>query len=99
MIVAAEDYLPFDFLLGGAEDDPKEVVVGIDRVVHETEKAWLVQARNSRVGYWLPKSQCCLHEDRGYVAVPLWLWEQRSPVRIKSRAEYSREQYRRFNEE
>jgi hypothetical protein len=44
-------------------------------LVHETEKAWLVDIEGRE--HWMPKSQCKLSDDWEQIEVPRWLWLQK----------------------
>jgi hypothetical protein len=54
-------------------------------IIHETEKAWLVETGdldqdNNPLRVWLPKSQCEESEDGGAMLVPRWLAEEKGIV-------------------
>ena len=49
------------------DDEPEYYIVG--KVIHETDKAWLVRTDSQEI--WLPKSQCQRDEDE--FIVPHWL--------------------------
>jgi hypothetical protein len=56
-------------------DDNEDEMEVAGTIVHETEKAWLINTEE--VGdIWLPKSRCVDNED-GTFSVPFWLARQK----------------------
>jgi hypothetical protein len=75
------DFDPSGFGGTGGEDSPFDGEVrqpnrsnafGIQEILRETEKAWLIKLDNGWEG-WLPKSQCPLSADKAKVTIPNWL--------------------------
>lgn len=48
---------------------------GYDRIVKETDKAFLLSIDGDKV--WIPKSQCEIDKDRKLITIPLWLAEEK----------------------
>lgn len=68
--MAAEDYLPFDWIEELADEKPTQVIP-VKQFKHETEKALLLG--NDKGLFWLPKSQVDFNPETGVVYVPGWL--------------------------
>ena len=58
------------------------VNVDFDRLVRETDSAFCIAIGDwdDEQEYWVPKSQCHMHEDEGYVNMPEWLATEKGLV-------------------
>ncbi len=53
----------------------KEIEISFDRLVHETDDAYLISIGDwdDEQRFWLPKSKVDMGEDETFVLVPEWL--------------------------
>lgn len=71
-----QDYGYYRFPVGrGVPDTVKSTV---EEVVHETERAYLMQLNGKQ--YWLPKSQIVFDAQKNEVEIPCWLEERLKPI-------------------
>ena len=68
--------LSFDEALYGETEQP-DTTVGFTRIVHQTDKAILIEINNKSV--WLPKSQI-LKQTENTFEIPLWLAEENNLI-------------------
>ena len=59
-------------------NEPDPVEVDFDRIVGETDLAFLVEIDGEE--YWLPKSQCEIDEGGKTVSMPEWLAEEKGLI-------------------
>jgi hypothetical protein len=66
--MAAEDYIPFDWLSDHDIDECR--IVKVKTLVHETELAYLFEDKRGK--FWIPKSVCYFDKDMIRLTVDDW---------------------------